>query len=109
MNGAESLISTLVGAGVNVCFANPGTSEMHFVAALDRRQEQRLEEKQRVYTQLANDILAELASQEGGSAAATSAAAPIATPSRMKQRFVTWQGWCGRWESNPHFLTESGF
>ncbi|MCB4823182.1 acetolactate synthase large subunit [Roseicella aerolata] len=36
MNGAESLVKTLLGAGVDVCFANPGTSEMHFVAALDR-------------------------------------------------------------------------
>jgi acetolactate synthase I/II/III large subunit len=36
MNGAESLLRTLVGSGVDVCFANPGTSEMHFVAALDR-------------------------------------------------------------------------
>jgi acetolactate synthase-1/2/3 large subunit len=36
MNGAESLVRTLVGGGVSVCFANPGTSEMHFVAALDR-------------------------------------------------------------------------
>ena len=36
MNGAESLVETLAGAGVEVCFANPGTSEMHFVAALDR-------------------------------------------------------------------------
>jgi acetolactate synthase-1/2/3 large subunit len=35
VNGARSLLTTLVGAGVNVCFANPGTSEMHFVAALD--------------------------------------------------------------------------
>ena len=36
MNGAESLVRTLVNGGVNVCFSNPGTSEMHFVAALDR-------------------------------------------------------------------------
>ena len=36
MNGAESLVRTLVGGSVNVCFTNPGTSEMHFVAALDR-------------------------------------------------------------------------
>lgn len=36
MNGAESLVRTLVHGGVDVCFANPGTSEMHFVAALDR-------------------------------------------------------------------------
>ena len=36
MNGAESLVRTLVAGNVNVCFANPGTSEMHFVAALDR-------------------------------------------------------------------------
>lgn len=35
MNGAESLIRTLVGRGVDTCFMNPGTSEMHFVAALD--------------------------------------------------------------------------
>lgn len=36
MNGAESLVRTLLAAGVDTCFANPGTSEMHFVAALDR-------------------------------------------------------------------------
>ncbi len=36
MNGAESLVRTLVASGVEVCFTNPGTSEMHFVAALDR-------------------------------------------------------------------------
>ena len=36
MNGAESLVHTLLGSGVDTCFANPGTSEMHFVAALDR-------------------------------------------------------------------------
>ena len=36
MNGAESLVETLAGAGVEVCFANPGTSEMHLVEALDR-------------------------------------------------------------------------
>jgi len=35
MNGAESLIQTLVDSGIEVCFTNPGTSEMHFVAALD--------------------------------------------------------------------------
>lgn len=36
MNGAESLARTLVAGDVDVCFANPGTSEMHFVAALDK-------------------------------------------------------------------------
>ncbi len=36
MNGAESLVRTLVAGGADVCFSNPGTSEMHFVAALDR-------------------------------------------------------------------------
>ncbi|MFZ4757146.1 MAG: acetolactate synthase large subunit, partial [Burkholderiaceae bacterium] len=36
MNGAERLVRTLLDEGVDVCFANPGTSEMHFVAALDR-------------------------------------------------------------------------
>jgi acetolactate synthase-1/2/3 large subunit len=34
-NGAQALMKTLVDAGVTVCFTNPGTSEMHFVAALD--------------------------------------------------------------------------
>jgi acetolactate synthase-1/2/3 large subunit len=36
MNGAESLVETMVACGVEVCFSNPGTSEMHFVAALDK-------------------------------------------------------------------------
>ena len=36
MNGAESLVTTLLNGGVNVSFANPGTSEMHYVAALDK-------------------------------------------------------------------------
>ena len=36
MNGAESLVRTLVHNKVDVCFTNPGTSEMHFVAALDK-------------------------------------------------------------------------
>jgi acetolactate synthase I/II/III large subunit len=35
VNGAQALIRTLAGSGVEVCFANPGTSEMHFVASLD--------------------------------------------------------------------------
>jgi acetolactate synthase-1/2/3 large subunit len=41
MNGAESLVETLVAGGVEVCFANPGTSEMHFLAALDRTRKMR--------------------------------------------------------------------
>ena len=41
MNGAESLVATLLGAGVEVCFTNPGTSEMHIVAALDRAPQMR--------------------------------------------------------------------
>src|ERR1700761_192936 len=36
MNGAQSLVQTLFDSGVEVCFGNPGTSEMHVVAALDR-------------------------------------------------------------------------
>src|SRR6202008_1423118 len=36
MNGAESLVRTLLAGGVDVGFTNPGTSEMHFVAALDK-------------------------------------------------------------------------
>jgi len=36
MNGAESLVHTLIDSGIEVCFSNPGTSEMHFVAALDK-------------------------------------------------------------------------
>src|SRR5579862_5396709 len=41
MNGAEALVATLANAGVTTCFANPGTSEMHFVAALDTAPEMR--------------------------------------------------------------------
>ena len=41
MNGAQSLVRTLVGCGVDVCFMNPGTSEMHFVATLDAVPEMR--------------------------------------------------------------------
>lgn len=37
MNGADRLCDALLVNEVNVCFANPGTSEMHFVAALDRK------------------------------------------------------------------------
>jgi len=40
-NGAQALIRTLVDSGVEVCFTNPGTSEMHFVAALDTVPEMR--------------------------------------------------------------------
>ena len=36
MIGAEALVRTLLASEVEACFANPGTSEMHFVAALDR-------------------------------------------------------------------------
>lgn len=36
MNGSESMVHTLLNNEVSVCFANPGTSEMHFVSALDR-------------------------------------------------------------------------
>jgi hypothetical protein len=43
VNGAQALITTLVGNGVRVCFANPGTSEMHFVAALDAVDERNLQ------------------------------------------------------------------
>jgi acetolactate synthase I/II/III large subunit len=41
MNGADLLCDVLLVNGVDVCFANPGTSEMHFVAALDRKPEMR--------------------------------------------------------------------
>ena len=41
LNGAQALIRTLVGCGVDTCFTNPGTSEMHFVAALDAVPEMR--------------------------------------------------------------------
>jgi acetolactate synthase-1/2/3 large subunit len=39
--GADALCDTLLAHGVDVCFANPGTSEMHFVAALDRKPQMR--------------------------------------------------------------------
>jgi acetolactate synthase-1/2/3 large subunit len=41
MNGAQAMIRTLVDSGVTTCFTNPGTSEMHFVAALDTASEMR--------------------------------------------------------------------
>ena len=41
MNGAEALIRTLADAGVDTCFANPGTSEMQLVAAIDSQPEMR--------------------------------------------------------------------
>jgi acetolactate synthase I/II/III large subunit len=41
MNGADVLADTLLANGVDVCFANPGTSEMHFVGALDRKPQMR--------------------------------------------------------------------
>jgi acetolactate synthase-1/2/3 large subunit len=40
-NGAQAMLKTLVDAGVTACFTNPGTSEMHFVAALDTAPEMR--------------------------------------------------------------------
>jgi len=41
MNGADSLLATLSACGVEVCFANPGTSEMHFMAALGQQRDMR--------------------------------------------------------------------
>ncbi|MEM7733737.1 MAG: acetolactate synthase large subunit, partial [Pseudomonadota bacterium] len=41
MNGAATLVETMLASGVSVCFANPGTSEMHFVAALDTHPDMR--------------------------------------------------------------------
>ncbi|NQV93641.1 MAG: acetolactate synthase large subunit [Sphingomonadales bacterium] len=38
MNGAEALIQTLSECGVEVCFANPGTSEMQLVAAIGQQE-----------------------------------------------------------------------
>lgn len=41
MNGAQALVKAMTDSGVDVCFANPGTSEMHFVAALDTNPQMR--------------------------------------------------------------------
>lgn len=41
MNGAESMLQTLINNGVEVCFTNPGTSEMHMVSAIGASQEMR--------------------------------------------------------------------
>jgi acetolactate synthase I/II/III large subunit len=41
LKGAEAVVRTLVDSGVSTCFANPGTSEMHLVAALDTVPEMR--------------------------------------------------------------------
>ncbi len=91
MNGAESLVRTLVGGGVNVCFANPGTSEMHFVAALDRGRRDALCVLglfEGVVTGAA-DGYARMSRQPGGDAAASRAgarewASPISTTSANK-------------------------
>lgn len=41
MNGAQFVCEALLQSGINICFANPGTSEMHFVAALDSKPQMR--------------------------------------------------------------------
>ena len=41
MSGADTLVGTLLAGGVNICFSNPGTSEIHIVAALDHAPEMR--------------------------------------------------------------------
>ena len=41
MNGAESMLETLINGGVEVCFSNPGTSEMHMVAAIGKSDKMR--------------------------------------------------------------------
>ena len=41
MNGAENLLETLIAAGVEICFANPGTSEMHLVSAIGNSERMR--------------------------------------------------------------------
>jgi acetolactate synthase I/II/III large subunit len=41
MTGAESLVRTLIASGIDTCFTNPGTSEIHIVAALDKIREMR--------------------------------------------------------------------
>ena len=41
MSGADALVETLLAGDVNVCFSNPGTSEIHIVAALDHAPEMR--------------------------------------------------------------------
>ena len=71
MNGAQALIRTLVTCGVDVCFTNPGTSEMHFVAALDDVPEMRgvLGLFEGVVTGAA-DGYARVAGKPGGDAAA---------------------------------------
>ena len=57
MNGAKSLVDTLLKSGVGTCFADPGTSEMHFVAALDQSVGMRcvLGLQERVVTAMADD------------------------------------------------------
>ena len=93
MNGAHALIRTLVDAGVDVCFMNPGTSEMHFVAALDDVPEMRgvLALFEGVATGAA-DGYARMAGQPGGRRCSTSApgsatASPTCTtPARRARR-----------------------
>lgn len=41
MNGAQSMLETLINNGIEVCFTNPGTSEMHMVSAIGSTQKMR--------------------------------------------------------------------
>ncbi len=41
MNGAERLLETLIESGVELCFANPGTSEMQLVSAIGNSEKMR--------------------------------------------------------------------
>ena len=41
MNGAQMLMNTLIENGIEVCFGNPGTSEMHLVDAISKTDKMR--------------------------------------------------------------------
>ncbi len=49
MNGAESLLETLVASGVEVCFTNPGTSEIQLVSAIGNHEKMRAPDEFSIY------------------------------------------------------------
>ena len=76
MNGAQALMKTLADAGIEVCFSNPGTSEMHFVAALDS------EPRMRAVLALFEGVAT---GARGGSAAGTRGAQPASDATPIRQ------------------------
>ena len=107
MNGADALCDTLLADGVDVCFANPGTSEMHFVAALDRKPQMRcvLGLFEGVVTGAA-DGYARMADKAGGDAAAPGPR-PRQRPGQPAQRAGAHERRSSTWSATTPPITSS--